>query len=109
MKVITRWADILSVLCKHYKKWGIYFSGTYPNDLTQVEAIQLAAPWLKNIKRNERMDVIFEGSGYLLFDSEKDMEKAYKSTVSDDYPRDNLPHIYMLTCDPKGQLLTENT
>ena len=62
------------------------------------------------------MQALGDGSGYLLFDSEKEMENIYYQTIGDDGPREQYTNkyngpakVYMLTCNPDGQTMNENT
>ena len=113
LMMVSRSSDILEALCRAKKQWGIFFNGTAPelgrNYEKDSKNVKKSAPWLARLTYEDRMAALCEGSGYLFFNTKKEMEKVYDETVSDDYPRKGLPSIYMLTCDPHGNLLTENT
>lgn len=113
MQVITESSHILRVMCYNQKKWGIFFNGTSPdigaNYHQQSAMIKESAPWIKTLNAEDNMNVMCDGSGFLLFDTKDEMEKIYNMTVSDDNRKGDLPLIYMLTCNPDGELLTENT
>ena len=109
----------LTTLCKSTKKWGIYFNIFVPdmpggNGFTEVIK---AAPWIDlNNDLDNHMQSLGDGSGYLLFDSEKEMENIYYQTIGDDGPREQYTNkyngpakVYMLTCNPDGQTMNENT
>ena len=115
---------VFEELCRTSGKWGLYisFSDLDTNDelISWEYGLFKAAPYLKT---NEDMDyehicvceqICSDGWGILLFDTEEEMEKYYNLTVGDDGPTDTNPYngdyrVYALTCDPIGQLLTENT
>lgn len=118
MKLLHR-TSTLEILCKSTKKWGIYFNIFVP-DLPGGEGFReviKAAPWLDfNNEEDNHMQAMADGTGYLLFDDEQEMEKIYYQTIGDDGPREpyinkyNGPaKVYMLTCNPDGELMNENT
>lgn len=70
-----------------------------------------AAPYLED---PAFLQLLMAGSGYLMFDTEKEMNKFYNETVGEDGPTAMNPYdgnvkIYALTCNPEGKLLNENT
>lgn len=70
-----------------------------------------AAPYLNY---DEDHQLLIEGCGTLVFDSEEEMNETFELTVGDDGPTKTNPYngparVYALTCSPDGQLLTENT
>lgn len=76
-------------------------------DQTFQENIK-AAPYLAN-----NYQVLADGSGYLVFDTEPAMNAYYNLTVGDDGPTKRNPYngparVYALTCGPGGTL-NENT
>jgi len=97
--------SVLIRLCKASGKWGMYIgisNGDFINEY-------LAAPYLK-----KNHQVVTDGSGIALFNTEREMKKYYNMTVGDDGPTNANPYsgkvrVYALTCDPNGQLLNENT
>lgn len=119
-------SNVLSILCKSTKKWGIYFH--FPdidwykdekgNHLLTYEEffhqLQQAVPQLNLNDDNETMQAVSAGYGFLLFDNESEMEKVYWNTIGDDGPSSTNQYngtvrVYALTCDPNGQTLNENT
>src|SRR5687767_8195572 len=101
----------LETLCRATQKWGIYFNIFIPdwrvgNGFTEV---MKAAPWLDiNNDKDNHMQALADSSGYLLFDTEKEMELIYNNTVGDDGPTktnkyNGLARVYLLTCGPDGQ------
>jgi len=101
--------DVLSELCKNSKKWGIFINTS--SEYQDLEEVLKAAPYL-NVK--EHIQILIDGVGWILCDSEEEMENLYWSTVGDDGPtRKNSYNgpvkVYALTCDPNGILLNENT
>lgn len=101
--------DVLGELCKATKKWGMYFS-IYMPDSTVIMDVFDAAPWL----RDDHLQVVADGYGYVLFSSKEEMERVYWSTVGDDGPTQTNPYhgpvtVYALTCSPKGVFMNENT
>jgi len=80
----------------------------YDGDLTDVI---YAAPYL-DLERD--MQLLSDGQGILVFDSEEEMERYYKMTVGDDGPTesnsyDGPARVYAVTCSRVGELLSENT
>jgi hypothetical protein len=101
--------DVFALLCKSAKKWGVMisFSPTY----STIQDIAKAAPYLKY---TEDSQIIGDGWGVILCETEAEMENIFWSTVGDDGPTklnsyDGNFRVYALTCDPEGQLLNENT
>jgi hypothetical protein len=97
--------DCFRDTCKLRKKWGIYYSfrvNDYWVDITQ------AIPFLSDV------EIVEQDHGMILFRTKKDMEHYYQQIVGDDGPTelnkyDGPAKVYAVTCDPKGNLLTENT
>lgn len=80
----------------------------YGEDLSNLPK---AAPYLDIAKH---MQIMADGTGYMLFDSEEEMDHIYYQTVGDDGPTKLNPYngsikIYALTCNPDGQTMNENT
>lgn len=108
MKIYTI-MDAFQELCKSMKKWGMYISSSCSEEF--IEEMPKAAPYLS---WEEHPQIIMDGNGILLFDTEKEMWHHYDMTVGDDGPTKlnkykGHTRVYALTCDPDGQLLTENT
>jgi len=106
-------SDILELLCKKKQKWGM-FASVYFNGIDQeyqLRELFKAAPWLT---QDEAFNLMFNDGCYFFFDSEEIMYDAYNQTVGDNGPTrlnnyDGFCRVYALTCDPDGQLRTENT
>lgn len=99
--------EVLQKLCKVTNKWGLYIG------LPESGEISLAAPYLDNDDYATEQ-IRCDEEGWLLFDTEEEMEKYYYMTVGDDGPTklnsySGNTRIYALTCGPDGQLLNENT
>ena len=112
MKILDH-TEALQELTKATKRWGMYlniptwdrvFDGNWFQELTK------AAPYLSDYNHQ----ILLDESGYILFDSEEEMNDTYERTVGDDGPTKLNPYngqarIYALTCSPEGELLNENT
>jgi hypothetical protein len=99
-------------LCKETKKWGMYISITCFDDSVREEP-EKAALYL-DWDNEEHTQIMCNGSGFFLFDTEGEMEEYYQQTVGDDGPTklnsyNGNTRIYALTCGPDGQTLNENT
>ena len=120
MEALTS-TNIFERLCKAEQKWGLYISiGSLTEDVSNLlqspsvihETVQ-ACPILDwNI--HEHAQIILDGEGWFLFDTQEECEKAFWSTVGDDGPTlsnlyDGPMRVYALTCGPDGQLRNENT
>lgn len=98
MRLLTV-VQAMQELCKATKKWAVYFEGK----------TQLAAPYLR-----DEIQLLSDGVGIVLCDSEEEMRLIYNQTVGDDGPTETNPYngpcrVYAVTCSPDGQLLNENT
>jgi hypothetical protein len=107
MEILAK-TEILSKLCKLSKKFGMYIG--FAEDQSWAEICE-AAPYL-NLYKHEQ--VLMDGHGWILFDSENKMLDCYNRTVGDDGPTNLNPYngnatVYALTCSPTGELLNENT
>ena len=107
INTITSSSDILSMLCKAQNKWGMFLSF----DHEAPEEILKAAPYLSH---DSFFHVRFNFGGYIFASTKEEIEDLYLQTVGDDGPTDRNPYrgpasIYAITCDPTGQLITENT
>lgn len=117
MQILDSVSDILSYICKGSGKWGIYVSGlntSYKSYESDVKEILKAAPWINDIDKADQYNLLYDGQVYLLFDTQAEMDNIYQQTVGDDGPTEKNPYngpwrVYCLTCNPDGQLLTENT
>lgn len=107
INTITSSSDILSMVCKAQNKWGMYVGFAHE----APEEILKAAPYLEH---DRFFHVRFNFGGYIFADTEEEILDLYSQTVGDDGPTDRNPYrgpasVYALTCDPTGQLITENT
>ena len=107
MKVLDH-VRALEELAKSTNKWCIYIHISHNN---KVEETFKAAPYL-NAKEN--IQLLADGSGYILCDSKEEMEALFELTVGDDGPTKTNSYngpakVYVLTCNPTGQPLNENT
>lgn len=112
MKILDH-VSALEELCKATKKWGMYISIYVPDDIW--DDVSKAAPYLvETDDGNSSAQLISDRSGFILFDTEKEMLDTYELTVGDDGPTDTNKydgpvHVYALTCYPDGQTGNENT
>jgi hypothetical protein len=103
-------SKILTTLAKSLKKpCMMIYMVTEDNEITEILK---AAPYLET--EDNGYQVIADGFGILVFESEKTMERYYKLTVGDDGPTElneykGPARVYALTCNAKGELLHENT
>ena len=98
--------DWFKELCRASGKWGILLA--WHDD--PLSELLLAAPYLKDF---DQMNVQGHNSVTILCDTEQEIDDLFDQTHGDE-PGTNNPYrgecrIYALTCDPTGQLLTENT
>ncbi len=103
--------ESFQLLCKSTGKWGMFLSFSAPED--ELMELSKAAPYLNENLENY-YQIMVEDSCILLFDTEEEMEGHYNQTVGDDGPTklnsyNGHTRVYALTCNPEGQLLTENT
>ena len=106
MKVLDH-IKTLEELAKSTNKWCLFISFWHDDP----DEIMKAAPYL-NI--SEHIQILADRSGYILCDSEEEMERLFELTIGDDGPTktnsyDGPAKVYALTCDPTGQPLNENT
>lgn len=108
MEILSQ-IEVLQRLCKNTQKWGMFISIWEPKQ-GPYEA-EKAAPYLSEM---EHMQIIHDGIGFLLFDTEEEMQKHFNLTVGDDGPTklnsyNGKTCVYALTCNQDGQLISENT
>lgn len=109
---ILNHTQTLQAICKAHKQWGCYLNIYIPVPyILAFEDLPKAALWFD---WEEHGQLAADESGYMLFDSEEEMWRVYRQTVGDDGPTelnqyDGPVRVYMLTCDPSGQLMNENT
>lgn len=102
--------EVFRRLCKAEHRWGVLIE--FSDDW---EEVQKAAPYLKFIESNpEIVQVLLDGQGILLIETEEEANKIYEQTVGDDGPTELNPYqgkcrVYALLCNPNGEFLNENT
>ena len=110
--------EMFQLLCKTQKKWGLMITPNF--HYSSVDEVYKAVPYLapKTTFVYEGQDssyqVMGDGLGFFLFDTEAELDLYYESTVGDDGPMKHNKYkgpacVYALTCDPDGCLMNENT
>lgn len=112
MKLLSH-TEFLEEFCRATGKFAMYvncydMNGEDPGMVTPMEEFIKAAPYLK-----KNYQILADGSGYLVFDTEEEMNKHYRLTVGNDGPTKQNPYqgparVYALTCGPAGTV-NENT
>jgi hypothetical protein len=100
--------DLFAATCKGEKKFGLLISFDPDHNWNEISQ---AAPYL-NLDKD--IDIFLSGNGYFMFDDEAEMEKIYNLTVGDDGPTESNSYsgparVFACTCNPDGELMTENT
>lgn len=104
--------EALRIMCRTTKKWGIYLNLSGYDDISNFASeLKKAAPYLDP---DADYQLISDEMCYLLFDTEKEMNRTFEMTVGDDGPcrrnKYNGPvRVYAHTCDNEGNLLGSNT
>lgn len=106
MEVITDKSTILSMLCAHSGKWGLYISF----DPSQPQLCE-AAPYLHS---TQFYVARFDGQGYILSEDKEALLGLYNQTVGDSRGAPGNAYrgsarVYAMLCDPNGKIVTENT
>lgn len=100
--------DTLQRLTKATGKWGMYIEISCPT--RRVSKIPDAAPYLNF---QDDMQLMADGKGFILCDTEAELYELYKVTVGDDVNPHNSnkgpAKVYALTCGPDGVTRDENT
>ena len=106
MEVLSN-TEMLPVLCKLKKKFGMYISFCEDQGWSETKK---AAPYLGFSVNHQ---VFVDGHAWLLFDNEKEMLDCYDKTVCNGPTKLNSykgsGSVYALTCSSTGELLNENT
>lgn len=97
----------LEEFCRRTKQYAMYVCHDCGDTISYEEIIK-AAPYLA-----EEWQILADGSGYLVFDTEDAMNTYFNLTVGDDGPTKQNTYngparVYALTCGPSGTL-NENT
>src|SRR3990172_7631597 len=106
-----------SELCKASGKYGLYVSFSN-SGLSGDRAgsgwdeIRKAAPYLDTFEENDQ--ILMDGQGIILCDSQEEMADLYHQTVGDEGPTRLNSYagpakVYALSCDSSGLFLMENT
>jgi len=111
---VPNFGAILTYVCRSSGKWGLYISF---DPSLPTEEIAKAAPYLgeeSDLDIGDRLTILGEGQGTLLFDTYAEMRRHFNMTVGDDGPTstnsyDGEARVYALTCSPTEGLQTENT
>ena len=82
----------------------------YVGERADFDEVAKAAP---DLARDDCKQILMDGCGVLVFDSEEEMEATYGRTVGDDGPTkansySGPARVYALTC-VAGELMNENT
>ena len=109
MKIVDE-MGLFALACKAQTMWGLYLS--FPEvweDPKITEEFKKACLFYDKLGT-----VSMDGKAYLFFESETEMWDHYYSVVGEDGPTKMNPYngdfkIFALTCDPQGNMLTENT
>lgn len=113
--ILFHGTQALQALCKATQKWGMFINISYEKCDNPWGEVIKAAPYLHQKGKDPEFQIIGDGYGYLLFDSEEEMHTYYNQTVGDDGPTETNPYsndlarVYALTCAPDGQFHNENT
>lgn len=114
IKHLTK-TQAFQLLCKSTKKWGV---SIYIGNWKNPDEVQKAAPYLDFAKNDEKHEndaqIMTDEMGIILTDTEKECDQIFNQTIGDDGPTKENPYngpqrIYALTCNPNGELQTENT
>lgn len=102
--------EAFALLCELTGKWGLYVAITGPVE-EELSQVVFAAPYLT---WSSHAQIIVDGGGILLFDTEEEMQRHFEMTVGDDGPTelnkyDGPTRVYALGCAPDGKLQSENT
>ena len=79
-------------------------------NIENYDEVSKAAPYLSFIDDSQ---LFIDEIGFIVFDTEKEMNKAFNETVGDSGPTTTNKYngntrVYAITCNAKGELLTEN-
>ena len=107
MKILNK-TEVLQLLCETNKKYGMYISFSEDDDWNEIVK---AAPYLLY---DGNAQILNDCEAWLLFEDIEEMWKHFGLTVGpdgstklNDYT--GVASVYAMTCNPHGQIETENT
>jgi hypothetical protein len=106
--------EMLETVCKESRRWGMYIGIHIPDGIPDPDGFAEVLKAASFLDFDLDSQVIADEEGWILFDSQEEMERAFELCVGDDGPTSlnsyNGPvRIFALTCSNKGELLNENT
>lgn len=112
MQIISNPSDLLKILCKSAKKYGMMICPNIPFEEALKQQKELGylqdAPYLSYTNEavlEHTIAITCNGVGYMLFENEAEMRKYYGQTRGDE----SGGCCYALTCGPDGEFMGENT
>lgn len=101
----------LQALCRDARSPGAFVSISTAKADLELDELRRAAPWFDPMRDGQ---LYFDHEGFLLFDSEEEMQTAFDITVGDGGPTVINGYVgpvsvYMLTCSANGELRNENS
>lgn len=103
--------EAAETLSKASGKWVLYISFCVDEETWIKTDLFEAAPYL-NFR--EHLQILADGQGFIVCDSQEECEALFQQTVGDDGPTDANPYdgpmrVYALTISPTRGLCNENT
>lgn len=101
-----------SEVCRLSKQWGLYVSGGMWDFMQSDGDYRVkASPYLS---MGDHAQVVSDGRGLLLCETEDECRRLYVLTVGDDGPTaanpyDGTDRVYAMVIDADGVVVTENT
>lgn len=118
MKIIQH-HEKFALACKGAEKFGMYISFPAVTNVNGKKAKEIlkAAPYLQELSKRSIGDfvtILLEGEATFFFDTLEEVQEMFHLTVGDDGPTKTNPYdgpctVFALTCDNKGNLMSENT
>jgi len=113
--------ELMKLYCKAENKWAVYYSGLNSEEPRSSDPDEWGK-YLEDRKRaliflgpeaDDYHQIMMDGEGFSIFDTEEEMDAFYDLIVGDDGPTKSNPYngpirVYALTCGPNG-LMNENT
>lgn len=111
MKALDSWGT-LQELARATGKPHMYIS--FQNPDFSPEEQNKCAPYLEFSGNRKDIQIWSTGWGYILFDTDEEMELALRQTIGDDGPTNENPYkgparCYACTCYGDGELGSNNT